>query len=361
MNNGIFSELRKDESKDRKRILGLVHLALVTGLVGLIIMIMRPFIVPLLWSVILVILLLPLFRFVEFRFGGRRQLAALLVTTGVGLFFVFGVVPLIWRLGNELLLVLKSVEGEGRGISVEWLERVESIPFAGPLLVPYVRDEINGGYSGIMKALKNSNIQWLSFATATLSNIAAVFFGGFISILSLYFLLAHIATLVNQIRNGALALGGPAYLTLLESAYETVRATLRGVLVTALAQGALAGLAYYLAGIQISLLLTILTCLAALLPFGPPFVYVPVAVMMAATGYSWVVIAVFLIWCVGVVSVVDNVLRPYFISQATRLSFLLVLFGIVGGIASFGFVGVFIGPVVITLGMHLWGELAVAE
>jgi predicted PurR-regulated permease PerM len=144
---------------------------------------------------------------------------------------------------------------------------------------------------------------------------------------------------------------------LLESAYQTVRATLRGVLVTALAQGALAGLAYYVAGIQISLLLTILTVLAALLPFGPPFVYVPVAFMMAGSGYSWIAIAVFLVWCIGVVSVVDNLLRPYFISQATRLSFLLVLFGIVGGIASFGFVGVFIGPVVMTLAMHLWSEL----
>jgi predicted PurR-regulated permease PerM len=284
-------------------------------------------------------------------------MAALLVTSGVGLFFVLGVVPLLWHLGHELLMVLKSIEGEGKEMSVEWFQQIESLPFVGSRLAPYLRDEMNDGYAGVIEALKTSNVQWLSLATKTFSNVAVVLFDGFISILSLYFLFAHISTLVRQIKSGAVALGGPAYLALLESVYQTVRATLRGILITALAQGALAGLAYYIAGIQFPLLLTILTVLAALLPFGPPFVYVPLAFLMAGGGYSWVAVSIFLAWCVGVVSVVDNLLRPYFISQATRLSFLLVLFGIVGGIVTFGFVGVFIGPVVMTLAMHLWSEL----
>jgi predicted PurR-regulated permease PerM len=357
MKNEIFTPFNGDDSRDRKRVLGLIHLSLVGGLFGLIILVMRPFIVPLIWSVILVILLLPLFRLLESRLCGRQQTAAILVTAGVGLFFILAVVPLLWHLGHESVMALKSIEGEGKALSAEWIHRFESLPFVGPQLAPYLRDEMNDGYAGVIEAIKTYNVQWLSLVTRALSNIVAVIFGGLISMLSLYFLFAHISTLAKQIRNGAVALGGPAYLTLLESVYETVRATLWGVLITALAQGALAGLAYLVAGVQFPLLLTILTVLAALLPFGPPFIYVPVAFMMAGSGYSWVSVTIFLAWCVGVVSVVDNLLRPYFISQVTRLSYLLVLFGIIGGITTFGFVGVFIGPVVMTLAMRLWSEL----
>lgn len=59
----------------------------------------------------------------------------------------------------------------------------------------------------------------------------------------------------------------------------------------------------------------------------------------------------------GVVSIADNILRPLFISQTTKLSFLLVLFGIIGGVASFGMLGLFIGPIIMVVVMHFWGEL----
>ena len=357
MKKEILTAFNGEDSRDRKRILGLIHLSLVIGLFSLIIIVMQPFIVPLIWSVILVIFLLPLFRLVESRLCENQQTAALLVTAGVGLFFILAVVPLVWHLAHELVMVLASIEGGGKAVSDQWIHKVESLPFIGPRLAPYLLDEMNGGFAGVIEAVKTYNVQWLSLATKALSNIAAVLFGGFISILSLYFLFAHISTLSKQIRNGAVALGGPAYLTLLESVYETVRATLWGILITAFAQGSLAGLAYWIAGVQFPLLVTILTILASLLPFGPPFIYLPVALLMIVNGYSWVSVTLFLVWCVGVVSVVDNILRPYFISQGTRLSFLLVLFGIIGGIASFGFIGVFIGPVVMTLAMHLWSEL----
>jgi predicted PurR-regulated permease PerM len=357
MNNHTISGSIGNGLKDRKKILGLIHLALVIGLLVLIFMVMRLFIVPLIWSVILVILLLPLYRIFEVRLSGRHHLAALILIGMFALFFILAIVPLIWLLVRELLSVFKSIEGEGRGLSVEWLRKIESLPFIGSQLAPYLLDEMNDGYAGIIKTLKNYNSQWLSLATKAMTDVAGLIFGGSISILSLYFLLVNISTLVAQIRNGARALGGSAYLSLLESVYLTVRATLQGVLLTALAQGLLAGLAYFISGVQFPLLLTILTAFASLLPFGPPFVYVPVALMMAGSGYTWISVTLFLMWCVGVISVVDNLLKPFFISQATSLSFLLVLFGIIGGIASFGLVGIFIGPVVMTLAMHLWGEL----
>ena len=129
------------------------------------------------------------------------------------------------------------------------------------------------------------------------------------------------------------------------------------MLLTAAAQGVLAGIGYGVIGAPFPVLLALLTTLSSFIPFGPPFIYVPLALSMALSGTSWITVAVLLIWCVGVVSTLDNLLRPLFISRTTNLSFLLVLFGILGGLASFGMLGVFIGPVVMVLAVHLWDEL----
>jgi predicted PurR-regulated permease PerM len=139
--------------------------------------------------------------------------------------------------------------------------------------------------------------------------------------------------------------------------YATIRATLYGVLLTSLAQGSLAGVGYYLVSAPYPVTLTIITALASLVPFGPPFIYIPVAIGLVLQGVSMYKIVLFLCWCVGVVSAADNILRPLFISQTTKLSFLLVLFGILGGVSSFGMLGLFIGPIIMVVVMHFWNAL----
>jgi predicted PurR-regulated permease PerM len=181
-------------------------------------------------------------------------------------------------------------------------------------------------------------------------------FNGAISILSLYFLLSHSKFLVNQIQTGALRLGGPTYRDMLVSIYETLRATLRGILLTSVTQGFLAGIAYFVAGAPFPILLTLLTALSSLLPFGTPFIYVPVALLLISGGASWFTTVAYLVWCIAVVSTADNILRPIFISSVTKISFLLVLFGIIGGLITFGLLGIFVGPVTIVLASQLWRD-----
>ena len=234
----ILNAPNAKDTKERNLILWLIHLSLVIGLLALIFMVMRPFIVPLLWSAVLAISLLPLFRLLEFRLSNRSQLAAFLLTAGLALIFMMAVVPLIWHLASELLLIIRSFEGEGKELFIKWVRQIESFPIIGPLIAPYLLGKIDDGYAGILQTLKIYNATWLSLATKTLSNIATLIFSGFISILSLHFLLANASTIVRQIQNGALALGGPTYLELLVSVYETVRVTLRGILLTAVAQAA---------------------------------------------------------------------------------------------------------------------------
>jgi predicted PurR-regulated permease PerM len=132
----------------------------------------------------------------------------------------------------------------------------------------------------------------------------------------------------------------------------------RRFLLTALAQGALAGIGFFVAGTPVPLLLAFCTVVASLIPFAPPIIYLGAAGALLAQGAPWWHAALLAAWGVGVVSSADNVIRPLFISQATQTPLLLVFFGVIGGLVAFGLIGVVIGPVILTIAMVLWKEWA---
>ncbi len=117
------------------------------------------------------------------------------------------------------------------------------------------------------------------------------------------------------------------------------------------------------AGIPGGLLLGALTCLLSLIPVGPPLVWIPATVWLFQQGHTgW---AIFLgIWGVAVVSAVDNVLKPYFISKGSNLPFVLVLLGVLGGVLAFGLLGVFLGPTLLAIAYRLmqkWSKVTRKE
>jgi predicted PurR-regulated permease PerM len=121
----------------------------------------------------------------------------------------------------------------------------------------------------------------------------------------------------------------------------------------------LAGLGYWVAGVKGPVLLGSLTAFLALFPFGAPLVWVPAAIWLWSGGH--VIAAVGLgLWGLLIVGTADNVIRPWVISGATKVPFLFVFFGVVGGVLAFGLIGLFIGPVLLSVLMTLWRESAAA-
>jgi predicted PurR-regulated permease PerM len=96
---------------------------------------------------------------------------------------------------------------------------------------------------------------------------------------------------------------------------------------------------------------------AALIPFAVPLVWGGIVVWMFATGDN-LHAAGLLVWCLVLVSWVDNVIRPLVISNAVRINFLLVTFGVLGGLAAFGLVGLFVGPAILAILIAVWREWA---
>jgi predicted PurR-regulated permease PerM len=138
---------------------------------------------------------------------------------------------------------------------------------------------------------------------------------------------------------------------------NTVRSVMRGLLGTALAQGLVATIGFVIAGVPAALLLGVATFVLSLIPVGPPLVWGGAAAWLfyqGATGWG----IFMLLWGFFLISAVDNVVKPMLISHGSNLPFILILFGVMGGVLAFGFVGVFIGPTLLAVGLSLIHEWA---
>jgi predicted PurR-regulated permease PerM len=142
---------------------------------------------------------------------------------------------------------------------------------------------------------------------------------------------------------------------LLRVAYATINGVVYGVLGTALAQALLILVGLWITGIPGALLLGLLLFLLALIPFGPVLIWGPAAVWLYLDGEIGRAMFV-TIWSIVAGLLTDNVLRPYLISRGSDLPLILILFGVVGGAATFGALGLFLGPTLLAVGYELIRE-----
>jgi predicted PurR-regulated permease PerM len=137
-------------------------------------------------------------------------------------------------------------------------------------------------------------------------------------------------------------------------------AVVKGVLATALLQGVLAGGAYVVLGVPFALVLAAITALLSLLPVGgTALVWVPVAGYLFVAGPIWKGIAMVTWGSLVVVGLVDNVVKPLVIGHGTQLPTLFLFFSIVGGLAAYGFIGMFLGPILLAVlltAIHIYEE-----
>ena len=165
---------------------------------------------------------------------------------------------------------------------------------------------------------------------------------------------------VDYLKRISHRVAGKQALRMLDVASKTIRGVVYGVIGTALAQGALAAFGLWLAGVPAPFFLGIVTFLLALFPVGAPFVWIPATLWLLNQGeLAW---GIFMgVWGAGVVSGVDNFLRPYLISLGSNLPFLLVFMGVIGGVLTFGILGIFLGPTLLAVAQALSREWIVGE
>nr|WP_252725752.1 AI-2E family transporter [Acinetobacter indicus] len=316
--------------------------------------VLKYFIVPVVWATIIAYMTWPLYQSVQRMCGPRPTLSAtimmILVTLVVGI---------------PLTIAIFILQHEGRNLYYELQKQV----FSGHLNVPdFIRDlpfvgkeisrslrEINEDPNSIINSISVWIQGHLNYGRFLLSEISRNLIKLGFAMLSLFFFYRDGQTILNQVSKALEMVIGPRVHHYLDTISETTRAVVYGVGLTAIAQALLAGVSYFVAGVPNPMVLTIVTFLFALIPFGPPLAYGSVALWLFSQGQTIEAIGV-MAWGVCVVSTADNVIRPLVISGATQIPFLLIMFGVLGGIASFGLIGLFIGPVILAVLLAIWRE-----
>ncbi len=144
---------------------------------------------------------------------------------------------------------------------------------------------------------------------------------------------------------------------LMQVAGETVKSVFYGILGTAAVQGMVAGIGFWIAGVPGALLLAALTFFLAIVPMGAPLVWIPATVWLVTHDRpGWGLFMV--LWGFFGISGVDNLVRPLLISQGSKLPLVLIICGVVGGVISFGFIGLFLGPTLLAVAYRLMEDWA---
>lgn len=340
------------DSPFARRIAAVAFLILVFGLT---LWLLSPFFAALAWAGILAYVTWPLHHWLRARLKGRDNLAAFLMTLLVAATLLM---PLVW----VMLTVVTDIATAAAGIRQIAIHGLPPLP---PAVANWPGGEwVVEHYRRIQAdpAWFKTQIDALGLAdTARLKAIAGGIgrniakFG--LAVFALFFLYRHGDSILAQFRGVATRWLGEAARGYIQSVGVTVRAVVFGIVLTALAQGMLAGMGYWVAGISAPALWGVITALVSLIPFLGPVVWISLSLGLLAHGETNAAIGLFL-WGALVVSWVDNLIRPLAISGPTRIPFLLVFLGVLGGINAFGLIGLFLGPVILAVSIAIWREWA---
>ena len=334
-----------------------LHLALAAGLLGALMwvgfVVMRPFMVAIAWAAILTCVSWPLHLRVLARLRGHRSGAAFAMTVMLTLALGMSLLWLGLLLRNEGAAAVREAAALLQG-GVRLPERIVNIPWFGPWLQERLF-ELGGDRGAWGKQVSEWIGQWGGNAIQIVGDLGLNSLRMGIALLTVFFLFRDGDHLLDAVRNALRGLLGDRVTTYLKVVTDTTRAVVYGLLLAALAQGLLAGLGYWVAGVKGPVFWGATTAMVALIPFGAPLVWGSIGVWLLLQGQVGAGIGL-LLWGALAISWIDNLVRPLIISGVAKIPFLIVLYGVLGGLAAFGLVGLFVGPVILAILLALWRE-----
>ena len=326
--------------------------------IGLAAFIMQRFFLPLIWAGILCIASWPLYQRLLARSGGRTFVAAMLLTAAMFCAFLLPTL-LGLRQAIEEAPVIATFLADANNNGIVPPTVLVRIPLAGDYILRWWQETLAQPH-GLTHLFAEGSASKLVSASAVLKNIGSQLFHrlldfGF-AFLCLFFFYKDGQALNLQIQKiGGRRFGKRRWDHYHQKIPTAIRATVNGLVLVGLGEGLLIGIGYAFAGLPSAALWGAVTGVLAIVPFGAPVAYLCAAALLAANGETAAAIGV-AAWGTAVLFVADHLIRPTIIGNATRLPFLAVLFGILGGVETLGLVGLFIGPVLMVLLVTLWHE-----
>jgi predicted PurR-regulated permease PerM len=328
-----------------------VRLAVIGVLVVWCFKIFTPFIIPMMWGIIIAVALAPMFGKLNSMLGGKRGLTAALFTLAA---IVLIVIP-TFQIGDSVVrssIELADKVEEGAITVPQPKESVRDWPVVGNPV--YEAWETAAGNMGV--ALERYQPQLRAAGAWALGKAAGL--GGAIltTIIALViagFMLTYSEGGEKRARSVVGRVGGATGENIVGITAATIRSVAQGVLGVALVQALAAGLGMFIAGVPAFGIWTIIVLILAVIQLPPFLVLLPVAVWYFTATDSTVIAVIFLVWCL-LVSGSDTFLKPMFLGRGLSTPMPVILIGAIGGLMLHGIIGLFVGAVVLAIGYELF-------
>lgn len=327
-----------------------IRLALLSLLAVWCFEIVEPFVIPVLWGLIIAVAVYPVYRRIEKALGGRRGLAAALFTLVMLVLLIWPAVLLATTLGQAVQLLAERF-ADGSIVIPPPFEGVAEWPVVGEPIAHFwqlASENLGDALTQIRPQIANAS-RWLLSTGATVG-LGLLQFAAALIIAGV--MLAHGEGGGEAVRALAVRLAGDDGAAYAEIGQGTVRSVARGILGVALIQSLLAGVGFLAAGVPAAGLLALICLLLAVVQIGPGIVLIGAAIWDFSHLSTPAAVA-FAAWCLFV-GLIDNFLKPLLLGRGVRVPMLVIFVGAIGGVLASGIIGLFVGAVVLAVSWTLF-------
>ncbi len=314
-------------------------------------LVLQPFIPAILFAAVICAASWDLYLRLRKALRGRSTPAALVMTLLLTLLVIAPTILLTVNLADNvsaLVGIIKTALGIGAVQPPTWLRQ---IPMIGDMVIDYWQDFASGSRSVVdesqvlFQPLKSVLVSTGKTVGQGLLQLTLATFVGF-------FFYRDGEAMAAALVKATDRLAGRLGRELLHTVFTTVTGVVQAIFGTALVQAIIALIGFLIAGIPGAFLLAAATFFLSIVPIGPPLVWGGATLWLFLEGQTgWSIFMA--LWGVCAISTVDNLVKPYLISLNSDLPLLLIVLGVLGGVAAFGFIGIFIGPPVLAVGLSL--------
>ena len=312
--------------------------------------IIRPFVVPIVWGIIIAVAIFPIYQKLRSLVGERATFAATVMTVALFLVIVGPVVLLVSVLADNLHALAQQMR-EGTLTIPHPPASVKTWPVIGPPIHTFwdlAASNLSAAVQQLAPQLKEIARPLLAAAAAV--GLSMVQFGLAVVLAGVF--LAYSAEGHRLTRAIGRRLAGQRGVELVDLSEATMRSVARGVLGVAVIQAFLAGLGFVIVGVPFPGVWTVLALILAIIQIGVGLVMVPAALYVFSV-HDTLPATLFLFWTIFVI-VIDNVLKPLLLGRGLEVPMVVIFVGALGGMISSGIIGLFVGAILLALGYKVF-------
>lgn len=327
----------------------IIRLLVVGFLLGWCILLIRPFLLITIWSIILAIAAYPVFLWLKNRIGGRSNLAAALMAIG-GIAIIIGPVSLIGSITlHNAQTLMESLEA-GTFVVPPPPQDLASWPLVGETLNGiWQRASVN--LDSVISQFKPQIKDFAKVFLVQVTNVSVTLLKFIISIIVAAVLIIYAKVLNKGLKQFLARLSPKRGDEFVQLMANTIRSVTRGIIGVAIIQTLMIGIGLVVAGIPAAGILTVACLFLTIIQIGPGLIVLG-TIIFAWSNMSFLTALLFTLWMVPA-TLVDNILKPILMGKGLPVPIVVILLGVIGGTLAHGIVGLFVGPVILILGYEL--------